>query len=763
MSASIFLATLNLMVGGLVFLLGLVILRENSRQKLNRAVAFMLFFGGLGSIVTAIDFITPAETGPRDASFIPTVSQNFSYLWEFFFPTLLVFASVFPRERSFRRKVRSFELLVYLPHAFHFLLLLGLSLAGPRIETLSLDVPGVLRPFASLLELVFELFLAIHTNLFSLVNLGYGLASATLLVLAYREASVRKLRQQLGVIGGGLTLGLVLYSLSSLIPALFGLEWDRTLRAVLTVGGLTVISAAIAYSMVRYKFLDTKLLARRGILYAVASAVVVGLYLVVLDQFNRFFGDILGATAQVVEPVLLIIALILFQPVISRLEELLEQVFLRDPGDYRNVVRKLGKDLLTSIELEDMLERSITTLAEAMLLKRACVVALPREAPLAKVGAGPEVAPEALDALAGLLHRIPESRDSVRVFGNEDTLGEADIALLVREFGASLLFPLRSKGETVGALLLGEKVTGTDYTSEDVALLHDLAAQMSVSLQNGLLLQDRVAVARLEEELTLARNIQTRFLPSEFPVMPRFEVFGRNTPSREVGGDFYDVVPAGDDAFFLVIADVSGKGMGAALLTSMLQASLRTQAETERRVSQILKNLNALLCRSTPAEQFVTVFLAHVDQQSGAMTYANGGHNYPFVLRRGHEPIYLEEGGMLLGMFDGAEFEEGTLRLLPGDRAVFFTDGINEALNAEDEEYGEERLVEILRGVPDHLSARDVTDHILADHRRFLNGVEAQDDVTVMVLRAVEPREAPGDGELVGADATVKGRGRSSE
>ena len=112
MSASIFLATLNLMLGGLVFLLGLVILRENSRQKLNRAVAFMLFFGGLGSIVTAIDFITPAETGPRDASFIPTVSQNFSYLWEFFFPTLLVFASVFPRERSFRRKVRSFELLV---------------------------------------------------------------------------------------------------------------------------------------------------------------------------------------------------------------------------------------------------------------------------------------------------------------------------------------------------------------------------------------------------------------------------------------------------------------------------------------------------------------------------------------------------------------------------------------------------------------------------------------------------------------------------
>src|SRR5204863_108440 len=165
----------------------------------------------------------------------------------------------------------------------------------------------------------------------------------------------------------------------------------------------------------------------------------------------------------------------------------------------------------------------------------------------------------------------------------------------------------------VGALLLGDKVLGTDYTAEDVSLLTALAGQVSVSLQNALLLRDRVAVARFEEELNLARQIQRRSLLSEFPAIPRSEVHAIYIPSKHVGGDFYDVVPTADGAHLIAIADVSGKGVPAALLSSMLQAALRTQASGDGTVTSILRNINSLLYRSTSLHQFATFFLARFD------------------------------------------------------------------------------------------------------------------------------------------------------
>jgi sigma-B regulation protein RsbU (phosphoserine phosphatase) len=167
-----------------------------------------------------------------------------------------------------------------------------------------------------------------------------------------------------------------------------------------------------------------------------------------------------------------------------------------------------------------------------------------------------------------------------------------------------------------------------------------------------------VAVARIEEELNLARSIQSRFLLSSFPSMGRLEVHAVNTPSRQVGGDFYDVVPLGDDAYYLAIADVSGKGVPAALLTSMLQASLRTQAESERRVSGILGNINHLISSSTSVEQFATFFLARIDGRNFRMEFSNAGHNHPVVCRKSGEQEFLVRGGLILGMFEGVRYEE---------------------------------------------------------------------------------------------------------
>jgi serine phosphatase RsbU (regulator of sigma subunit) len=770
MSSFLVLATMNLALGGLVILLGLVILRENPRQRLNRVVASMLFFGGFGSLLAGLGFLQ-TRSAPAMSGALPAANsvQGLAYLWEFFFPTLFLFACIFPDERGFARRgaglqrlVRwapSFDVLVYLPHVVHFALLLVLALARPDFNVAQTGPLKVVAPLMAAGALLIQFFLAVHQALFSLVNLGFGLAAVVLLSDSIRKARATRLRQQLRLIGLGLAACLVLYSLGSLIPTLLDIRLPDWARSALTAAALSVGSGAIAYSIVRYKFLDLKLLSRRGILYGVTSAAVIGLYLGLVGQVNRLLTGLVGMDARVIEPVFLIVALILFQPAMSRLEDLLDRTLLRDPGDYRNVLRNLGRELLTTIELETLLTRSIGTIADAMLLRRALVVALPRDRVIAQAGAGAPPAPEEAEALRPILTALPAGDVSFRLADRVEWLPAAVRHLLVERLGVALVVPLRSRGETVGALLLGHKLTGTDYTGEDVALLTNLAGQMSVSLQNALLVRDRVGVARIEEELRLARQIQRSFLLSEFPVIPRFEVHALNIPSKEVGGDFYDLVPAGDGSFLLAIADVAGKGVPAALLSSMLQASLRTQAASIPSVAEILRNINSLVYRGTAIHQFATFFIARLESDSLRMTFCNAGHNYPVVARRNGEQLTLERGGIVLGIMEGAAYEEDAVRLQAGDRVLLYTDGITEAVDAAGEQFGETRLYEVLRGLPQELSARDVADHILDALRAFLGEEEPRDDMTLMVVRVTEPDPAGLEGrdaELVEASAAAR-------
>lgn len=753
-NSSNLLATINLVLGGLVFLLGLVILRENPKQKLNRVVSLLLFFGGFGAVFSALALMLPT----RGAA---SVTQNAAILWELFFPTAFVLAAVFPEERAFTRLLRipgpfrdrSFGLLVFGPHLFHFLLMMvvGDGRAEPAVLA---SAPAVIQPLLSIGALFARLFLSVHRSLFSLVDLAFGVVAIALLVGSWRATQVPRLRRQLGAIAIGLAICLGLYASATSIPTILGRPLTDQLRTLLTTAALLVGSGAIAYAMVRHKFLDTKLIARRGILYALASAVLIGLYLMVVGRFNTWVAHAFGIEARIVEPVFLIMALTLFQPAIGRLEDLLDQMFLRDPGDYRNVLRQLGRDLQTTIDLDDLLTRSVRTVADTLLLRSAHVVAFTQDGPVSRSGAGTPLEHDSLERLVALAGRLPVTETSFRLAEPIDGLKRLDRELLEKQMRIELLLPLRWRGEAVGLLLLGEKLTATEYTSEDVTLLGALGGQMAVSLQNSLLLRDRLRVARLEEELSLAQQIQRTFLRSDFPPLPRCEVHAVNLPSRQVGGDYYDVVPRADGSFFVAIADVAGKGVPAALMSSMLQASLRTQARTTTSVGEILRNINALIYRSTAVHQFATFFLAHVDPTGCRMSFANAGHNYPVLVRTNGERRYLERGGLIIGIMEDIEMEEDHVALQDGDVIVFYTDGISEATNAAGDLFGDDRVADLAAGAPSEMTARDLSQQILAEVETFLGGIEAQDDRTLVVLRVREPaRDPAGNGTPVEAVA----------
>ena len=761
MNTYLILATVNLVLGGLAFLLGMLILRENARQRLNRVVSLMLFFAGFGSLLAALGFFGTWSPAARPGG---NPVQSLAYLWEFFFPSLFLFASLFPFERRFTRTPNrlgplkfwpTFELMIYLPHLVHFGLLLGIALWKPALAAPGVGMLGLLGALAKVVGLFVDLFLAVHQALFSLVNLGFGIGAVTLLADSLRRARVPRVRNQLGALGIGLALCLLLYSLSTLLPTLFGVQLPEVQRSSLIALALALGSGSIAYAIVRHKFLDVRLLARRGILYGLASALVIATYLVLVAQVNRLVTSITRIDSRVVEPVFLIVALVLFQPILARLEQILDRMFLRDPGDYRNVLRQLGRDLLGTLELETLLARSTRTIADAMLLRSARIAALTRDRLLVHAAGDQTLAPAELDHLRSVLLRLPPGEETLRVAEGLDGLSEEDHELLERRLDAALLLPLRTRGDTVGALILGPRVTGTEFTSEDVQLLQSLAAQMAVSLQNAMLVRDLEQTARIEQELRLARQIQRSFMLTEFPRLARFDVHGVTLPSKEVGGDFYDLVPTGDGEFVVAIADVAGKGVPAALLSSMLQASLRTQAASIPSVSEILRNINALVYRGTAVHQFATFFLARICSRRLEARFSNAGHNYPLLLRADGGRHALVRGGTVLGIHEGTVYEEDMVRLVEGDRLVLYTDGLTEAEDPAGEMYGEDRLHELLAGLPRHLTARETAERILEEHHRFLAGGDARDDTTLMVLRVLAPEPAAaagGDGaELAGA------------
>jgi serine phosphatase RsbU (regulator of sigma subunit) len=243
---------------------------------------------------------------------------------------------------------------------------------------------------------------------------------------------------------------------------------------------------------------------------------------------------------------------------------------------------------------------------------------------------------------------------------------------------------------------------------------------------------------RIESELALARRIQARLLPDAPPQVPGLEIAGASGSAREVGGDYFDHIDLGGGRVVVVIADVSGKGVGAALLMSAFRAALLSADLPHTPVAQLATRLNGFLHRSVEPGRFVTAFVAFVDAASGAVQYVNAGHNPPLVLRADGTHEWLSEGGTILGILPESPFAAGATVLGPGDLVALYTDGVTEGADATGAMWGEERLVETVRRLHDRPAAEMVR-RIVAEVRAFEGETGPADDITMLVVRRLDP------------------------
>ncbi len=284
----------------------------------------------------------------------------------------------------------------------------------------------------------------------------------------------------------------------------------------------------------------------------------------------------------------------------------------------------------------------------------------------------------------------------------------------------------------IGVLYLDSREKGTLLTSSGSAALETLATEAAVAIENARLYRESEANARLEQEMRIAAAIQQALLPPPKWEGGWFELIGTSVPCRAIGGDFFDYLelPNGDCAF--AVTDVSGKGAPAALLTAVIQGVLASHAAIGDGPAMAIDRVNRVLIRRAIESRFATMFCGALGRD-GRLTYTNAGHNPPFLVQKAG-PRRLETGGMIVGLFDSARYDEETLQLEPGDFVVVFSDGVSEAASAAGEEFGDDRILECIR--KNRTASLDqLLACLLGAVREFCTGAVQSDDMTVLIMR----------------------------
>lgn len=299
--------------------------------------------------------------------------------------------------------------------------------------------------------------------------------------------------------------------------------------------------------------------------------------------------------------------------------------------------------------------------------------------------------------------------------------------------GDFVLFPVRSGETTSGLVALGERALKLPYTEADLEFCSGLVAQTSVALDNAWHFRDTLYRQQLEKELTLAAAIQQDLFPKSLPRLDSTDIAARNRQARQVGGDYYDVLPA-SGAQLLCVADIAGKGIYASLLMANIQATLRALLLSISALPELAARTNDLLWASTPGNKYATAIFVRYDPSSGACEYVNGGHSDGILLRASGEVEMLTTTGMPLGLFPRRVYESKTFTLAPGDLLLLYSDGVTDAITHDETDFGVERTVEVLRAHR-HLPAAEIEDRLFDAIDEFAAGTPQFDDITVMVIK----------------------------
>jgi sigma-B regulation protein RsbU (phosphoserine phosphatase) len=634
---------------------------------------------------------------------------------------------IFPERKRILNRFPSLEYLIYVPA-----LILGIGFLVHYSTVPEATGPGLASSAATYVRL------GAMTRVFMLFCF---LSMIFFILHSYFRASAIQARQRAAMILFGVSIAaapsVTLMALAYFLKIEF--PWN------FLVFFLIFFPASIAYSIVRHNLFDADAIIKRTVGYIVVTGIVVGAYIGVSVTLNVFVGKYQLAQSRAFPIVFTLGVILIFNPLRNRIQSLVDRLFFRKEYDYGVIVEKIGDAMTSLLELPEILKRLTQCFIEDMFINTSSVMLLSSAGTEYQVYIADGEKKEAIENKVikretPLIEIIEgEKRELTKYDVLEDPKYRSVSEICATDFEAlnsSLMVPLVYQGRVIGSLNLGEKKSGKAYNREDIDLFRTLAHQGAVAIENARLFQENLEKQRMEEELNIARDLQMSMLPATCPKMRGFEISAASTPAREVGGDFYDFFKVDDEKLALIVGDVTGKSVSGALVMSAARSVFRMLSEQQLAVSDIMVRANRRMKMDIKSGMFVALLYAFLNAQEKSIRLCSAGQTQPiyFSAKTGEVRLVETEGDTFpLGILEEVDYMETQLQVRPGDRVIFYTDGIVEAMNKKEEIFGFDRLMGVIKEAGS-MGADSLLKEILDRVSSFAGGAAQHDDLTVIVV-----------------------------
>lgn len=520
---------------------------------------------------------------------------------------------------------------------------------------------------------------------------------------------------------------------------------------------LNLFPLTLAYVIVVQKAMDVRVVLRQGLQYTFATSGVRVIQMIAVIILVVSAVAFLGNTghSQTLKIAAMLIGVAILASIGKLARELrvrIDKRFFREAYNAEQVLTELSEQVRSMVEPQSLLQTVTSRIAETLHVPRIAVLLGSEIYRPAYAFGGGDVSSVEFSRTAGTVKVLQRENAPAMVYPKDRDswiYRESDVSEKERDdlsrLKSELLLPLAVRDKLLGFISLGAKRSEEPYTGTDVRLLKSVAAQTGLALENAELLRtvaEEVAQReRLNREVEIAREVQERLFPQKLPIIAGLDYAGHCRPALGVGGDYYDFLALPHGHLGVAIGDVSGKGIAAALMMASLQASLRGEATRgPDNLAAAVANVNRLVYEASSANRYATFFYGQYDPATRKFDYVNAGHNPPMVFHcsdKNAKVTRLEVGGTVVGLLESFAYEQGSVSLQAGDTLVAFTDGISEAMNSADEEWGEDRLMTAIQQC-DGMNANQLMGQIFVEADKFVAGAKQHDDMTVVILKVTD-------------------------
>ncbi len=581
-----------------------------------------------------------------------------------------------------------------------------------------------------------------YRNILGIIfNIIYLISWISLFIQFIREKNKEK-KKPIFLIFIAFTLGvLIQFYIRTIAPAIADTVFNSP-EYYMPIVLMIFIPIIFAYAILKYNLLDVSIVIRNTIIYGAAMATVAGIYFVVIYLLGQGISKAFGSENQgIIAGVFFLVFAFVFQSTKDRFQDFLTRRFYPEQSAYQKVLIQFSNDVSTVVGKEKILDLTLQTFMDALKINKFGILLHDYKKDVLYLARGvgfsnpnciiekSNIFPVFREKLLVTKYPVIEQEDFEITFpGKSQRLIEEEIYSV---------FPMIVKTKVVGALLFGLKHSGSRFGGKDLELLNAAANQLAISLENARLYKTESEKIKIERDLDLARKIQQGLLPKCIPSLNGLDICGEMIPAMQVGGDYYDLIQISDTKLFVAVADVSGKGLSASLYMTKLQTMIQMVCKNSLSPKEILTEVNKRLYESMERSWFITMTLALFDTENGNVKFCRAGH-MPLYIAQNGKVESVKTQGIGLGLEKGLIFEktlvEEEIKFKPNQVFAFFSDGITEAMNENNELFGEDNLIEILKG-KSNLKSVEIMQDVLDEVKKFKGKAKPNDDMTMVIVK----------------------------